>query len=156
MVALATSLSYGRKPWVLKFGALSHTADKEADAKKLGADHFVLTKDKDWAEPLAFTFDFILNAADMTNEFDLSTYMSTLNVGGSFHNVGLPDEPLPQMKAQAFMSRGSNIGGSHIGCRTECLAMLKLASDKNLKPMIETIDISGEGLQGGRGASEDE
>jgi alcohol dehydrogenase (NADP+) len=49
--------------------ALSHTPGKKEEALKLGADHFVCTKDKDWAEPLAFTFDFILNAADMTNEY---------------------------------------------------------------------------------------
>jgi len=49
--------------------ALSHSPDKEAEAKKLGADHFISTKDKDWHEPLAFTFNFILNCADMTNEY---------------------------------------------------------------------------------------
>jgi D-arabinose 1-dehydrogenase-like Zn-dependent alcohol dehydrogenase len=48
---------------------LSHTPGKKEEALKLGADHFVCTKDKDWAKPLAFTFDFILNAADMTNEY---------------------------------------------------------------------------------------
>jgi len=67
--------------------ALSHSPDKKKDALALGADHFVSTKDEKWAEPLAFTFNFILNCADMTNEFDLSTYMSTLNIGGEFHNV---------------------------------------------------------------------
>lgn len=82
--------------------ALSHTAGKKEEALKLGADHFVCTKDKDWAKPLAFTFDFILNCADMTNEFDLKTYMSTLAVNGTFHNVGLPDKPLPEMMAQDF------------------------------------------------------
>ncbi|RDW89185.1 GroES-like protein [Coleophoma cylindrospora] len=127
--------------------ALSHTADKEEAAKKLGADHFVLTKNKDWAEPLAFTFNFILNAADMTNEFDLATYMSTLAVNGEFHNVGLPDKPLPQMMAQDFAPNGSKICGSHIGSRKECLEMLKLAADKKLKPMIETIDISEQGCK---------
>jgi len=49
--------------------ALSHSPDKEAEAKKLGADHFISTKDKDWQKPLAFTFNFILNCADMTNEY---------------------------------------------------------------------------------------
>jgi alcohol dehydrogenase (NADP+) len=84
--------------------ALSHTAGKKEEALKLGADHFVCTKDKDWAKPLAFTFNFILNCADMTNEFDLKTYMSTLAVNGTFHNVGLPDKPLPEMMAQDFTS----------------------------------------------------
>jgi len=127
--------------------AISHTPDKKEQALKLGADHFVSTKDKDWAKPLAMTFNFILNASDMTNEFDLSTYMSTLAVNGEFHNVGLPDKPLPQMMAQDFAPNGAKIAGSHIGCRTEALAMLKLASEKGIKPMVETIDISEAGCK---------
>ncbi|PVH73157.1 GroES-like protein [Cadophora sp. DSE1049] len=125
--------------------ALSHTPSKESEAKKLGAHHFVSTKDKDWFKPLAFTFDFILNAADMTNEFNLQDYMSTLAVNGEFHNVGLPDKPLPQMMAQDFAGNGCKIAGSHIGSKKEAMEMLKLASEKNLHPMIETIDISEEG-----------
>ena len=127
--------------------ALSHTPSKEAECKKLGADHFVCTKDKNWSEPLAFTFDFILNAADMTNEFDMKAYMSTLAVNGEFHNVGLPDKPLPEMMAQDFAPNGSKIAGSHIGSKKEALAMLKLASEKNVHPMIETIDISESGCK---------
>jgi alcohol dehydrogenase (NADP+) len=45
----------------------------------------------------------VLNAADMTNEFDISQYLSILKVGGQFHQVGLPDEALPEIKAQMFM-----------------------------------------------------
>jgi len=127
--------------------ALSHTPGKKDEALKLGADHFVCTGDKNWAEPLAFTFDFILNAADMTNEFDLKTDLSTLRVNGTFHNVGLPDKPLPSLMAQDFAPNGAHIGGSHLGNRQEALAMLKLAAEKKLKPMIETIDISEKGCK---------
>lgn len=125
--------------------ALSHSPKKEADAKKMGAKHFISTQEKDWHKPYAFEFDFILNTADMTNEFNLQEYMSTLNVNGEFHNVGLPDKPLPTMMAQDFTPNGAKMGGSHIGSRPEMLAMLKLASEKNIKPMIETLDISEKG-----------
>ncbi len=83
----------------------------------------------------------------MTSEFDLATYMSTLAVNGTFHNVGLPDAPLPKMMAQDFAPNGAKIGGSHIGSRPEMLAMLKLASEKDIKPMIETVDISEKGCK---------
>lgn len=73
--------------------ALSHSQEKKADALELGADHFVCTRQQDWAKDLAFTFNFILNCADMTHEFDLPTYMSTLAVMGEFHNVSLPSLP---------------------------------------------------------------
>ena len=127
--------------------ALSHSPDKKDDALKLGAKEFICTKDKDWAKPWAYTFDFILNTADMTHEFNIQEYMSTLNVNGDFHNVGLPDKPLPQMMAQDFVPNGAKMGGSHIGNRPEMLAMLKLASKNNIKPMIETLDISEKGCK---------
>ena len=140
--AILWAKAMGAEVW-----ALSHTPGKKEDALKLGADHFVSTKDKDWAKPLAFTFNFILNAADMTHEFDLKTYMSTLAVNGEFHNVGLPDKPLPEIMAQQFTSNGSKIGGSHIGSKKEALEMLKLASEHNIHPMIEQIDISEAGCK---------
>ena len=124
---------------------ISHSAEKEKDAKALGAKNFINSNEKDWAENYAFTFDFILNCADMTNEFKLRDYMSTLAVNGTFHNVGLPDKPLPQLMAQDFVPNGCNIGASHIGSRPEMLKMLKLAADKGLKPMVETLQISEEG-----------
>ena len=83
----------------------------------------------------------------MTNEFNLQEYMGTLAVNGEFHNVGLPDKPLPQIMAQDFAPNGSKIGGSHIGSRPEMIAMLKLASEKGLKPYIQTIDISEKGCK---------
>jgi len=127
--------------------AISHTPNKKKEALELGAKEFICTEDKDWAKPWAFKFDFILNSADMTHLFDLPTFMSTLNVNGEFHNVGLPDEPLPQIKAFDFAPNGCKIGGSHIGSRPEMIQMLKLASEKNIKPMIETIDISEKGCK---------
>ena len=73
--------------------------------------------------------------------------MSTLNVNGEFHNVGLPDEPLPQIKAQAFAPNGAKIGGSHIGSRPEMIKMFELAMQQKIKPMVETLDISEEGCK---------
>lgn len=127
--------------------AISHTPAKKEEALKLGADHFVDMTKKDWADEHAFEYDFILNCADMTNEFDIPSILATLKVNGHLHNVGLPDAELPSYKAQAFTPNGSYIGGSHIGSRPEALAMFKLASEKNIKPMIETIDISEQGCK---------
>lgn len=127
--------------------ALSHTESKEAEAKKLGADKFVYTGKKEWFNDYAFTFDFILNCSDMTNEMDIASIMSTLKVNGEFHNVGLPDAELPQIKAQAFTPNGAKMSGSHIGSRVEMMAMLKLAVEKKVHPMIETIDISEAGCK---------
>lgn len=127
--------------------ALSHSPSKKDDCLKLGAHQFVDTTQENWDEPYKFTFDFILNCADMTHEFDLTKYMGTMKVMGRFHNVGLPDKPLPQMMAQDFVSGGWYIGASHIGNRPEMLAMLKLASERNIKTWVEEIPISEKGCK---------
>jgi alcohol dehydrogenase (NADP+) len=135
--------------WASALGAevtvISHSPHKKDDALKLGAKHFVCSEDKDWATPLAFKFDFVLNSADMTHTFDLTSYLSILKVNCQFHQVGLPDEPLKDIKPQQFMTNGSSIGASHIGSRVECLDMLKFAAEKKLTPMVETIPISEKG-----------
>lgn len=135
--------------WANALGAevtvISHTPDKKEDALKLGAKHFVVSNDKEWAKPLAFKFDFVLNSADMTHTFDLDSYLSILKVNCQFHQVGLPDSPIENLKPQQFMPNGSSIGASHIGNRPECLAMLKLAAEKKLFPIVETTPVSEEG-----------
>jgi alcohol dehydrogenase (NADP+) len=135
--------------WANALGAevtvISHSPHKKEDALKLGAKHFVTNSEKGWNEPYQFAFDFVLNTADMTHTFDISEYLSICKVNAPFHQVGLPDEDLPAFKPQVFMSNGSSIGASHIGNRPECLAMLKLAADKKLQPMVETMSISEKG-----------
>jgi alcohol dehydrogenase (NADP+) len=128
--------------------AISHSPHKAADAKKLGAKEFICTKgNKDWAKPWAFTFDFILNTADVIDSSNLKDYMSTLAVNGTFHHVGMPDKPLPEIRAQDFCPNGAAMSGSHIGNRAEALEMLKLASELSVKSWVETIDISAEGCK---------
>jgi alcohol dehydrogenase (NADP+) len=130
-----------------KVTALSHSKDKEADAKSLGADEFVYTGKEGWEKDLAFTFDFILNCADMTQEFNLPAYFSTLKINCEFHNVGLPDAPLPALKAQDYVSTGCKMGVSHIGSRVEMLEMLRIAVEHKVKPRIETIEVSEQGCK---------
>lgn len=137
--------------WAVALGAevygLTHSPSKAEDIVKLGAKEAIVTTEKGWTDKWAFSFDFILNCSDMTNTFDLKAYLSTLKVGGEFHMVGLPDEPLPEMMAQAFAGNAAKLTGSHLGNNQEMNAMLKLAADKGIKPWVETIDISEKGLK---------
>lgn len=126
---------------------LSHSPGKKEAALKLGAKDFVVTSEKDWAEPLKFKYDIILNCADATDKFDLSEYFSILKVNGTFHMVGFPDKPLPQIMAQAFAPNGCYMGASHIGNRPEMIEMLELASKQNIKSWVETIKISEAGCK---------
>ena len=51
------------------------------------------------------------------------------------------------MMAQDFAPNGAKMGGSHIGNRPEMIEMLKTASEKGIKPYIQTLDISEEGCK---------
>ncbi|KAL8827876.1 MAG: hypothetical protein Q9191_002924 [Dirinaria sp. TL-2023a] len=135
--------------WAAAMGAevyaISHSPNKKNDALALGAKEFISSGEKDWAKPWAFTFNFILNCADMTHHFNVGEYMSTLAVNGTFHNVGVPDGPLPQLTVNDYMANGCSTAASHIGSRPEMLKMLKLAVDKNLHPIVETLPIGEKG-----------
>ncbi|TLS23516.1 uncharacterized protein PpBr36_06083 [Pyricularia pennisetigena] len=127
--------------------AITHSKSKVEDAKKLGAKEVIVSSDEDWHKPYAFTFDFILNAADALDQFDLPAYMSTLNIGGQFHTVGISDKPMPELTAFAFAPNAAKLTGSHLGNHQEMDDMLKLAAEKNVKPWVETVDVSEEGCK---------
>jgi alcohol dehydrogenase (NADP+) len=137
--------------WSVAMGAdtyvISHSPDKKEDAMAMGAKDFIVTKEKGWAEPWKFHFDFVINAADATDKFDLSEYFSILKVNGTFHMVGFPDNPLPAMPAQTFAPNGCYMGASHIGNRPEMEEMLELASKQNIKSWVEEIQLSEDGCK---------
>jgi alcohol dehydrogenase (NADP+) len=126
---------------------ISRSHAKEADSKKLGADGFIATGDKDWNEPHIMTFDLIVNTANSTENFYLARYLSLLDVHGRWINVGLPEGSGQEVKAQDLLSNGCLIGASHLGSRKETLAMLELAAEKGLKSWVEEVPISAEGLK---------
>jgi len=58
------SKALGAETWVV-----SGLRTKEADAKNLGANSFLVTADKDWAVEHRMTFDLIINTANSTDAF---------------------------------------------------------------------------------------
>ncbi|KAN0095643.1 putative NADP-dependent alcohol dehydrogenase 6 [Hyaloscypha variabilis] len=127
--------------------AISRSRKKEADARELGADGFIATEDKEWNEEHRMTFDLIVNTANSSEGFDLEKYLSLLGVHGRWISVGLPEGEGQLVKSHMFMSNGCLIGASHLGSRKEMLRMLNLAAEKGIKPFVETIPISENGIK---------
>lgn len=127
--------------------AISRTHAKEADAKKLGADGFLATADKDWNKEHIMTFDLIVNTASSSSGFNFSEYLELLDVHGHWVSVGLPEGEGQTIDNFQLLKNGVLIGGSHLGSRKEVLAMLDLAVEKGINSWVETIDISEEGLK---------
>ena len=78
------------------FGAhvvqFSTSANKVDDAKKLGADEVILTKDPKNFEKVARSLDFIIDTVAAPH--DLTPYLGTLKRDGVLVQVGVPNKPL--------------------------------------------------------------
>ena len=96
---------------------------------------------QDFAQPYATTLDLIISTTDATPQLPIKAFLSMLYVHGRFITVGIPDasESLPELHAFDLVPNGCFIGGSAIGNRKDCLEMLKLAAEKNIKPWIEEL-----------------
>jgi len=124
------------------FGAevtmLSSSRSKEADAKKLGAHHFVLTSDSTQMSKLNNHFDFILNTVSAPHDY--GTYTNLLNTNGTMILVGVPPTPSPTPVFNLIMRR-RNIIGSLIGGIPETQEMLDFCAERNIVSDVEVIDM---------------
>lgn len=111
---------------------------KEEDAKKLGAHHFVVTKDAENMKPLAGKFDFILDC--VSAEHDLGMYLNLLKYEGAMVLVGAPEKPLP-VHAFALIPNNRTLAGSGIGGIKETQEMLDFCHEKGITSDIEIINI---------------
>lgn len=124
------------------FGAevtvLSTSPKKEADAKKLGAHHFVVTSDPEQVKAAQGSFDFILDTVSAEHDFNM--YLSMLKTDGTMMCVGAPPKPAEVSSFSLLMGRKS-IGGSAIGGIAETQEMLDFCAEHNIVSDIELIDI---------------
>jgi len=124
------------------FGAevtmLSSSPSKEADAKKLGAHHFVLTSDAEKMKKVKNHFDFILNTVSAPHNY--STYLSLLKTNGTMIVVGVPPTP-SEVPASNLISRRRSIIGSLIGGIAETQEMLDYCASHMIVSEVEVIDM---------------
>ena len=104
------------------------------DAKKLGADEVILTKEPNWHVEHAGTFDFILDC--VSADHDIDPYMALLKRDAVYCTVGLPDVPI---KISAFSVAGGrkHVTGSSIGGVAETQEMLDFCAQKGIVSDIE-------------------
>ncbi len=122
------------------FGAevtmLSHTASKQADAKRLGAHHFVLTSDEAQVKALANSFDFILNTVSAQHDYNM--YLGMLKTNGVMVCVGAPPSPA-QVPAFNLIFQRRSLAGSLIGGLPETQEMLDYCAAHNIVSDVEVI-----------------
>jgi uncharacterized zinc-type alcohol dehydrogenase-like protein len=124
------------------FGAevtvLSTSPKKEADAKKLGAHHFVVTSDPEQIKAAQGSFDFILDTVSAEHDFNM--YLSLLKTDGTMMCVGAPSKPA-EISAFSLLAGRKSVAGSGIGGIKETQEMLDFCAENNIVSDIEMIDI---------------
>lgn len=124
------------------FGAevtvLSTSPKKEADAKKLGAHHFVVTTDPEQVKAATGTFDFILDTVSAEHDFNM--YLSLLRTNGIHICVGVPPKPA-EIAAFSLLGGRKSLAGSGIGGIKETQEMLDFCAANNIVSDIEMIDM---------------
>lgn len=115
---------------------LSHSAKKEEDAKKLGADHFVHVENAESLKSHYREYDLILNTTSAL--IDLGPYLDSLAINGTMVIIGLPEEPY-KVSAFNLLSGRKSLTGSMIGGTVETQAMLDFCGAHNIVSEIELI-----------------
>lgn len=146
----------GKKVGVVGLGGLGHMGLKFAhsfgahvvqfttseskieDAKKLGADEVVISKDANAMAKHAGSFDFILDC--VSAEHNLNDYLNLLRLDGTLCSVGLPEQPL-SIAPFAILANRRSLSGSMIGGMAETQEMLDYCAEHNIVSDIELTSI---------------
>ena len=115
---------------------LSHSPSKEADARSLGADHFVVTSDRSQLQSVKRKFDLILNT--VSAEHDINEYLGLLATDGTLVVIGLPGVPFA-VQANSLLTGRRSMAGSMIGGVAETQEMLDFCGANNIVSEIELI-----------------
>jgi uncharacterized zinc-type alcohol dehydrogenase-like protein len=111
---------------------------KAEDAKRLGADEVILSKDPAQMAAHKGSFDFILDTVSAPH--DMNAYLGLLKRDGVLCLVGIPDEPLSVHPFSVVANRRS-LAGSGIGGMRETQEMLDYCAEHGIVSDVEVISI---------------
>ena len=114
---------------------ITTSPEKGEDAKKLGADEVLISKDEAAMAAAANSFDFLLDTIPVAH--DLNAYTALLKLDATLVLVG-PLDPLTMHGAPLILKR-RNVAGSVIGGLPETQEMLDFCGKHNIVSEIETI-----------------
>ena len=111
---------------------------KAEDAKRLGADDVVLSKDEAQMSRYTGKLHFVLDT--VSAHHNINAYLKLLRVDGSLVLVGAPEHPL-EVAAFSLIPFRRNFAGSTIGGIAETQEMLDFCGKHNIVSDIEMINI---------------
>lgn len=150
-------VSKGSKVGIVGLGGLGHLAvklgsamgahvvvfttsqDKMEEAKKLGADEAIYSKDSKAMAAHKNSLDFVLSTVAFP--YDLNPFLDLLTLDGTMCLVGLPAAPHPSLRADILINKRRKLAGSLIGGIKETQEMLNFCAEHNILAEIELISI---------------
>ncbi len=119
--------------------AFSTSKDKEAEAKSLGAHHFINTRDTGALKKVAGSFDFLLST--VSADQDWQGYVNALRPKGSLCVVGVPPSPI-QLQAFSLIGSQRGMAGSPTGSPRDLHEMLDVAARHNVRAITERFPMA--------------
>lgn len=117
---------------------ITTSAAKVTDAKRLGADEVILSKDAEQMKKNSGTLHFILDC--VSAQHDINAYIKLLKRDGALALVGAPELPLP-VAAFSLISGRKSFAGSLIGGIKETQEMLDFCGEHHITSDIEMINM---------------
>ncbi len=115
---------------------LSTSEGKRDDALRLGANHFLVTRNKDAIASAAGKFDLIINTISAAHE--LQEHINLLAVDGTMVLLGIATQPMPVSSIPLIFGRRS-LAGSLIGGIAQTQEMLDFCALKGVTADVEVI-----------------
>jgi uncharacterized zinc-type alcohol dehydrogenase-like protein len=150
-------VSKGQKVGIVGLGGLGHmgvklahalgahtvlfttSPGKAADAKRLGADEVVVSRNADEMAAHANSFDFILNTVAAPHNLD--PLLTLLKRDGTMCLVGAPEHPHPSPSVNNLIFKRRSLAGSLIGGIAETQEMLDFCAERGITADVEVIRI---------------
>jgi alcohol/geraniol dehydrogenase (NADP+) len=125
--------------WGCDVTAFSSNPAKEAEARGLGAHHFVNSCDAAAIAAVANSFDFILSTVNA--DLDWGSYIAALRPRGRLHFVGVVPGAI-QAQAFALIAGQKSVSGSPLGSPATIGQMLAFASRHNIAPVTQMFEFA--------------
>ena len=117
--------------------AFTTSEGKREDARALGADEVIVSRNQGEMKAHVRSFDLILNTVAASH--DLDVFVNLLRRDGTMVLVGVPDHPHPAFNAGGLIFKRTAIAGSLIGGIAETQEMLDFCAAKGIVAEIEMI-----------------
>lgn len=144
----------GRRVGIVGFGGLGHvgvkiahamgahttvlelTDERRADALRMGADAYVITREPGAMDELKDSFDLMVSTVPVN--YDLTAHMDLLAFNGTLVNLGVPEKPL-SLDPYTLLTNRRTLAGSMSGGMPETQEMLDFCGEHGIGADVEIV-----------------